>query len=213
MNAQQKSDKLNAQQQSIVNISALTATGDLKNLKAQLSAGLDIGLTVNEIKDVLTQLYAYCGFPRSLNALSTFSNVLEQRKKDGKKDVVGREASPLPANKTMLELGTEVQTKLVGQPVSMDFAPAIDRYLKEHLFGVIFSSDLLTCQQRELVTMAALASMEGLEPQLQSHIHMGKNTGLTENQIAQVFDLIEKHVSKKQADKARIILNNTVSKK
>ncbi|KJS29540.1 MAG: hypothetical protein VR64_20520 [Desulfatitalea sp. BRH_c12] len=37
-----------------------------------LNQGLDAGLTVNEIKEILVQLYAYAGFPRSLNAIGTF---------------------------------------------------------------------------------------------------------------------------------------------
>ena len=66
MNAQNNikpNQSLNAQQQSIVSISALTAVGDLEQLKTQLNTGLDAGLTINEIKEVLVQLYAYCGFP------------------------------------------------------------------------------------------------------------------------------------------------------
>ena len=63
---------LNTKEQSIVTISALTAKGDLENLRMALNKGLDAGLTVNEIKEVLVQMYAYCGFPRSLNAINTF---------------------------------------------------------------------------------------------------------------------------------------------
>jgi len=216
MNAQAKEHDLNARERSIVAVSALTATGDIEKLKIQLNVALDAGLTINEINEVLVQLYAYCGFPRSLNALGAFMNVVEQRKKDKKTDALGRAPSPLPKNKTLLELGTAVQTKLVGQSVSggvMSFSPAIDRYLKEHLFGAIFSSDVLTHQQRELVTIAALASMDGVEAQLQSHITMGMNTGITTSQIVQVFDLIKKHIGKVQAERARQILSKTAHKK
>ena len=69
MNAQQNTiahPSLSAPQQSIVIIAALTATGDLDGLKKELHVGLDAGLSVNEIKEILVQLYAYCGFPRSL---------------------------------------------------------------------------------------------------------------------------------------------------
>src|SRR5947207_4392863 len=66
MNAQTIKDRaLDAWQQNIVMISGLTATGDLEHLRTALNSGLDGGLTVNEIKDVLVQMYAYCGFPRS----------------------------------------------------------------------------------------------------------------------------------------------------
>ena len=47
-------------------IAAFTANGDLEKLRTALSAGLDAGLTVNEIKEILVQMYAYVGFPRSL---------------------------------------------------------------------------------------------------------------------------------------------------
>lgn len=208
-------DSLNNSQQSLVIISALTATGDLENLKIELNTALNKGVTINEIKEALVHLYAYCGFPRSLNGLTTLMQVVEERKKAGKNDIVGREASPLVTDKSMLELGTEVQTKLVGQPVSggvMEFSPAIDRYLKEHLFGAIFASDILDHQQRELVTVSALASMSGTLGQLQSHVAIGMNTGLTQNQFIQTFDLIEKHIGKKQADDERTVLSKTIKK-
>lgn len=60
----------------------------------------------------------------------------------------------------------KVQTELIGQPVSggvMAFAPSIDCYLKEHLFGAIFANNILNHQQRELVTVSALATIQGTE--------------------------------------------------
>lgn len=47
-------------------LSALTAMGNLEQLKTALNNRLDAGLTINEIKKELVQIYAYCGFPRSL---------------------------------------------------------------------------------------------------------------------------------------------------
>ncbi|RNL53462.1 carboxymuconolactone decarboxylase family protein [Pedobacter jejuensis] len=49
---------LTQQEKSLASISAATATGKLDLLKIQLATGLDNGLTVNEIKETLTQLYA-----------------------------------------------------------------------------------------------------------------------------------------------------------
>src|SRR4051812_3300892 len=98
MNAQNNttaSEPLNVQQQSIVSIAALTAVGDLEQLKTELNTGLGAGLTINEIKEVLVQLYAYCGFPRSLNGINTFMSVVEERKTKGITDTYGKEASPM----------------------------------------------------------------------------------------------------------------------
>jgi 4-carboxymuconolactone decarboxylase len=203
---------LNAKEQSIVTISALTAKGDLENLRKALNDGLDSGLTVNEIKEVLVQMYAYCGFPRSLNAINTLMSVLEQRKRKGINDEAGKTASPITDTADKYERGRETLERLTGQPQSKpakgfgEFSPTIDRFLKEHLFADIFDSDVLNYQQRELATISALAAMAGVEPQLESHISMGMNTGLNERELNQAFDLIEKFVSKVQAETARRVL-------
>lgn len=46
---------LDARQEKIVTIAAFTANGNLPELKTALNGGLDAGLTVNEIKEVLIQ--------------------------------------------------------------------------------------------------------------------------------------------------------------
>ena len=70
---------LTVKQQSIVPIAAFTATGDMEKLKTAFNEGLGAGLTVNEIKEILVQMYAYAGFPRSLNAIHTFMAVMDER--------------------------------------------------------------------------------------------------------------------------------------
>lgn len=205
----QKNDTLTAQQQGLVTISALMATGDLENLKTELNTALDAGVTINEIKEALVQLYAYCGFPRSLNALGTFQIVLDERKTKGITDSLGKEIIVENDATDKYEQGRKVLETLtkVPQPKPAkgfgEFTPRIDAFLKEHLFADIFASDVLTFQQRELVTIAALASMDGVAPQLQAHIGMGMNTDITKNQLTEIFDLIEKHIGKNQADIAR----------
>src|SRR5690242_18420024 len=58
---------LSRKQQAIAPIAAATAVGDMPQLNAALNEGLDAGLTVSDAKEILVQLYAYAGFPRSLN--------------------------------------------------------------------------------------------------------------------------------------------------
>jgi alkylhydroperoxidase/carboxymuconolactone decarboxylase family protein YurZ len=222
MNAQSnlKTDPaVTVKEQSIVSIAALTVVGDLQHLKTQLNAGLDAGLTINEIKEVLVQMYAYCGFPRSLNGISTFMSVVEERKAKGLKDHYGKEATLLVETTDKYERGRKTLEKLSKTPQVKpapgfgEFAPRIDAFLKEHLFADVFDSDVLTYQQRELATIAALSAMEGVAPQLQSHLTMGMNTGLTEGQLKNVFSLIETHIGKKQAEIAQNVLSKMVDKK
>jgi alkylhydroperoxidase/carboxymuconolactone decarboxylase family protein YurZ/quercetin dioxygenase-like cupin family protein len=204
---------LDIRQQSIVTISAFTAKGDLLQLQKALNDGLNAGLTVNEIKEVLVQLYAYTGFPRSLNALQTFADVLNQRKQNGIKDELGKDASPLPTDKSKLQFGTEMQTQLVGQPVKgevFEFAPAIDQFLKEHLFGDIFGRDNLDWKNRELATIAALVALGGVENQLRSHFKVGMYNGITPAQLTNLLSIIRSKVGSKEANVASQVLQGVL---
>jgi alkylhydroperoxidase/carboxymuconolactone decarboxylase family protein YurZ/quinol monooxygenase YgiN len=181
-----------------------------------LNTGLDAGLTINEIKEALVQLYAYCGFPRSLNAINTLMSVLGERKVKGIKDEEGKDATLVTATADKYETGKQTLQQLTGKEEkgpktgTNAFAPVIDTFLKEHLFADIFSRDVLNYRQREFVTISALAAMPGVEPQLQAHIAMGKNTGVMESQLIELADLIEKYIGKVQANTLRRLIAQPV---
>ncbi|WP_236050108.1 carboxymuconolactone decarboxylase family protein [Hymenobacter negativus] len=209
-------ESLTARQQSIVTISACTAKGNLLRLHHALAAGLDAGLTVNEAKEVLVQLYAYCGFPRSLQGINTLMKVLEERKAQGRHDVVGREASPITSTAPKYERGKQNLEALTKRPEASPqtganaFSPEIDVFLKEHLFADIFERDVFSFQDRELATIAALVSLGGVEPMLQAHFGMGMNTGLTEPQLRQLLALTETNGGLKEAEAGRTMLANVL---
>ena len=54
---------------SIVTMAAFTAQGDLENRRPAINQALNSGMTVNETKEVMLHLYAYCGFPRCFKRL------------------------------------------------------------------------------------------------------------------------------------------------
>lgn len=208
---------LTAKQQAIAAISGLTAKGDPENLKTALAGGLETGLTVNEIKEVLVHLYAYCGFPRSLQGLNTFIVVLEERKKKGIKDIVGREATPISTAESKYERGKKNLEKLTGRPEPAQktgyaaFSPEIEVFLKEHLFADIFERDVLNFTDREIATISALIALGGVEPMMQSHMTIGLNVGLSEAGLKQILSVIESNVGKKEADAGRKVLSNLIA--
>ena len=159
------------------------AKGDLVALESAIHNGLEAELTVSQIKEALSQLYAYTGFPRSLNALGVLQRVIGDRQAKGVKVIMGEDASPLGEEYDALKEGTRVQTQLVGKAFEYAFAPATDYYLKAHLFGDIFARDNLTYADRELVTVSALSGLEGVEPQLKAHIAGARNMGVSEEQL------------------------------
>lgn len=203
-NAPNASETLNGRQQAIVPIAAFGAMGDMAKLNVALNHGLDAGLTVSDAREILVQLYAYAGFPRSLNALGELMKVVEARKQRGIQDAAGSAPSrPIPKGDALLAAGTANQTKLSGAPVEgplFDFAPVANEYLRSHLFGDIFERDNLDWQSRELATVGMLSALPGAESQLQAHIRISMNVGLTAGQLRQLGQVLAERA---QADMGR----------
>lgn len=203
-------------EESIIAIAALTAKGDLSKLKTTQNAGLEAGLTINQIKEVLVHLYAYCGFPRSIRGLQTFMGVLDERKAKGINDVLGAEASPISRDQTKYEQGKKVLGELTKAPQDgaltgfAAFAPVIDTFLKKHLFADIFERDVLTYSERELVTISVISSIGGAEPMLRSHLAICLNVGLTPEQLNEFVGIIKSTLGEKEAKDAQTVLNEVL---
>jgi alkylhydroperoxidase/carboxymuconolactone decarboxylase family protein YurZ len=208
---------LNAKQQSIIPIAALTAKGELEQLKPALSVGLDAGLTINEIKEILVHLYAYCGFPRSIRGLQTLIEVLDERKAKGIEDELGADASPISDERSKYDRGKANLEKLIGRPLNEPqsgyaaFAPTIEVFLKEHLFADIFDRDVLTFADRELVTISVISAIGGAEPMLKSHLSICLNLGLSPQQLNEFISILKTTIGKKEAKDAQLVLNEVLS--
>ncbi|NNF20078.1 MAG: carboxymuconolactone decarboxylase family protein [Flavobacteriaceae bacterium] len=210
---------LNPQQQSLITIASLTAKGDLENLETALAEGLEADLTVNQIKEAMVHLYAYCGFPRSLRGLRTFIKVLDERKAKGIEDPIGAEATPIEDNRSKYEKGKAnleelVQRKLDGPPTDYaQFAPIIEVFLKEHLFADIFERDILDYRQRELVTVSVLVTIGGVEPMVRSHMNICLIQGITPEQLEELIDTVARNVEQEKIDSAREVLSSLLKTK
>jgi len=203
------SDALSAKQRAIPLIAASMAASDMPKLNTALNQGLDAGMTISEAKEVLVQLYAYAGFPRSLNALGGLMKVVEARQQRGIQDDSGREPGRTVATgDELIAAGRANQSEISGGPVRgavFDFAPVINQFLQAHLFGDIFERDNLDWQSRELATVGALAATPGTEAQLRSHMRASLRVGLTAAQLRQLVGLLAEHVdagAAKRADEA-----------
>ncbi|MCW3465151.1 alpha/beta fold hydrolase [Chitinophaga nivalis] len=210
--AQQQNDTdkvLTARQESIIPIAAYAATGNQAYLSQALNNGLDVGLPVNDIKEILVQLYAYAGFPRSLNAIGTLEKVVNDRQHSGINDAAGNTPAATRFIPSKFAFGKKVQTKLTGTTnigAPQKYVPVIDTFLKEHLFADIFGRDNLDYQHREIATISALASMDGTAAQLRSHLQVGRNVGLSEQQLRRVAFLISTKVGWREGSTVTSIL-------
>ena len=147
--------------------------------------------------------------------------VVNERKQKGITDIAGKEPSKEYFKNGKYEFGKEVQTKLTGTTAlgsAQKFVPVIDTFLKEHLFADIFSRDNLDYQNREIATISALASLGGTEAQLKSHLSVGKNIGLTEQQLRSIAFTISIKVGRQEGNTVTRLIhsmfkskNNTVT--
>lgn len=172
-----------------------------------------VGLT----KEILIQLYAYTGFPRSLNALNELMKVVETRKQRGIEDIEGKAPiARIPVGDELRRVGTANQTKISGAPVQgplFDFAPTINQFLQTHLFGDIFARDNLDWQSRELATVGALAATPGVEAQLLSHTRASLRVGLTAAQLRQLAQVLREHGDNDAATRADEALQKALENK
>ncbi|WP_374007818.1 carboxymuconolactone decarboxylase family protein [Delftia lacustris] len=203
---QPASDSLSPRQRAIPLIAAFTAISDMPRLGMALNQGLDAGMTVSEAKEVLVQLYAYAGFPRSLNALGELLKVVELRKQRGLQDAPGHDPSrAVSTGRELVLAGQANQTEISGGPVQgpvFEFAPIINQFLQAHLFGDIFERDNLDWRSRELATVGALAATPGAENQLRSHMRASLRVGLTASQLRQLSQALAQEVGPEVAARA-----------
>lgn len=203
MRTEPESSKLKAES-SLIAISANAAKGDIPQLKSSIAKGLEAGLTVNQLREVLVQLYAYAGLPRSLNALTVLKQVLDERAAKGIATTEGKAATPVKLKNRYKE-GEALQTKLLGRKMKTsiaDFAPLIDDFLKEHLFADIFSRDVLTFKERELCTIAFLAAIPEVSPQLVAHLGVARYNGVTDAEFAAYLNTLRTEVGNDAALRA-----------
>lgn len=178
----------------ITAIASATAKSDFPALREALDSALDSGMTVNEAKEVIVHTYAYCGFPKALRGLQTFVDLLDRRIAADRPVIYGRTASLVKDDRSKYERGRAILSEISGVPADAPkppyaiLSPEIEVFLKEHLFCDLFERDILTPAERELATVAVIASLgEGVEPMLRSHAGIAKRLRATDSQIEEII--------------------------
>lgn len=199
----------------ITKIASLAARGDLERLEKAVEEALSSKiLSQNEIGEICLQLYAYAGFPRSLNAQGVLSSAvknLEEKKISFEK---GSEPQKVP-DEGKYDNGREVINKIFGtdakqaRPESTGYAAATDVFLKEHLFNDITSRSNLSYKDRELATASMLAALGNVNPQLGAHLGGTINTGTSAKDLeAAWISVINETCGFETASNAKSVLEN-----
>lgn len=169
---------LNDKVRELITLAILTVNQTFPQLKAHVSAALNIGLTPVQIKEVVYQCAPYIGFPKALSAINEVNDVFKAK----------NIALPVNSQKTVNEetrfdKGLAVQVEIFGDVISKmrENAPAkqmhIQNYLSAFCFGDFYTRSGLDLKTRELLTLCIVSSLGGAENQVKAHVQGNKNVG------------------------------------
>jgi 4-carboxymuconolactone decarboxylase len=69
---------LDLRSREIATIAALAATGHINQLKVHTQSALNVGVTKEEIVEIILQMALYAGFPAAINAMQTVREVFDE---------------------------------------------------------------------------------------------------------------------------------------
>ena len=155
----------------LITVVSLTTLQTLPQLKAHINAALNVGNTPLEIREAIYGCAPFIGFPRTLNAVAVFNEVMQER---GVKLPLEEAAGVTEEDR--FAKGEEIQKHLYGDEVkqAMQTLPgvyknAVPRLLTDFCFGDFYTRKGLSLRQRELLSLVVLTAL-GAEKQLKAHI-------------------------------------------
>lgn len=171
---------LTLKQREMITCITLATMQTLPQLKAHAGAALNVGVTPEELREVMYLTAPFIGFPKMLNAVGTVNEVFKER---GISLPIEKQGTVTENNRH--ETGKTIQNRLYpgGIASAMEGLPAdmgkhVERFLTDYFFGEIYSRGALDLQTRELLGYCVLTTLEA-ESQLQSHYHGNINAGNT----------------------------------
>jgi 4-carboxymuconolactone decarboxylase len=87
----------------------------------------------------------------------------------------------------MLDVLQDKETQQAALPGLDALAPGFADWIVTSLFGGTYLRDGLSLRDRQLVNLAALAALGGVDPQLSGHVRTSLRVGLAREQVIEVF--------------------------
>jgi len=181
-------------------LAMVTALGNQGNsVQVHVEGALRAGATETEIKELLTQLTVYVGYPKTLTAIAAAQQAFADLKQRGMPT-----ASPQPdldsrrqaeSDEARYRRGLDALnqiSKASGEAVVKSFediAPDLGQYIVEFAYGDVFSRPNLDLKTRELATVSALTGMNttATELPLKVHINGALNVGANRQEIIEAI--------------------------
>ncbi len=191
----EQSKALTDTERELVRIACLATLGVENELKREVDGALKIGIKPLEIRETIYQVTPYIGFAKSVDALNSINEIFQKNKIK-----LPLENQSTVNEQTRFEKGLEVQVGIFGDRINQmrknateDVAHFNDD-LAEFCFGDTYTRGTLDLKMREMLTMAAIASLGGCEPQLKGHIAGNKSVGNSREKVIGVLTAIHPYI-------------------
>lgn len=155
----------------LLTVTTLTALQTLPQLKAHINGALNAGNSPIEIREAIYQCAPFIGFPKTLNAIAVFNEVIKERGLEGE-----LKSTATTTETDRFKKGFEIQNPLYGDEIKEAFKNLPDnmgsdvaRFLTEVCFGDYYTREGLDLKKRELLTIAILTTTKNFNT-LKSHI-------------------------------------------
>lgn len=177
-------------QKEVAVVAALTARGNAApQLKVHINGALNVGVSTEELVEVIMQMSAYSGFPSAINGINALKEVLQEKK-------IEFTPAPEKQGRDRYARGVEWLTRLDENQVEIlkenfkGISPDLTEYTVAFGYGDIYSRKNLDPKMRQIAIIAALTALGTAQPQLNFHIKAGLNVGLTEEEIVETIILM-----------------------
>jgi 4-carboxymuconolactone decarboxylase len=154
------------------------ACQSLTEYKMFVNAGLNVGVTPVEIKEILYQSVAYVGVARVIDFIYATNEIFKER---GIELPLKGQSTTTPENRHAKGLalmkatfGERIERTRVNAPENQKH---IQDYLAGNCFGDYYTRNGLDMKTRELLTFSMLISMGGTESQVKGHVQGNVNVG------------------------------------
>ena len=189
---------LNKRDRSLIAIAALTSMYLLDPpLRTNIRGGINHGLTPTEIREIITHLGGYAGFPKAIDAMTVANQVFVEMG-------LAAEGEKLPPAKQIdLEerqrLGMEGLSRVSGSVFPADPEQGLAAvqsqlgdlgvHAVEFLFAEVWSREELSRRDRSLVVVTALTAL-GRTDELDIHVPGAINHGVTKEELEELMIML-----------------------
>ena len=180
---------LDVKSRQVATVATLAGLGNATSqLVFHIGASLNIGVSPEEIIEVMYLTAVFAGFPAALNGLFAARTVFEQRQvrpSPAKTPQAGTEERRDRGRKAL-----EATSGAAGVQVLeslRDLAPDMPEFLLEFSYGDVIARQGLEAKHKEIVMIAISAARATMRPQLIVHLKAGLRVGLTREELTELL--------------------------